>query len=68
MPVMQRQFDFALFEKYSQMKNDPRYNKPGFQLKQFDYVPVEHIETDHDFSFERLSIQKRTFIYQAGFR
>jgi hypothetical protein len=46
MPVMQRLFNFALFDRYSQLKNDPRYNQPRFQLKQFSNVPVEHIESN----------------------
>jgi len=64
MPVLQRQFDFALFEKFAQsglVQDNYRHGKPGLQLKRYKDNSVEHVETDHDFSLEGKQVSEEEY-------
>jgi Uma2 family endonuclease len=64
MPVMQRQFNFALFEKLVQpglVQANYRSVKPVSQLRQFRNDDLEHIETDHDFSLEGKQVSEEEY-------
>jgi Uma2 family endonuclease len=64
MPVMQRQYNYALFEKLLQPRleqPDYRHARPAHQLKRFRNNTVEHVETDHDFSLEGKQVSEEEY-------
>jgi Uma2 family endonuclease len=64
MPVMQRQFNFALFEKLVQpglVQAKYRSVKPVSQLRLLRNDELEHIETDHDFSLEGKQVSEEEY-------
>ena len=64
MPAMQRQFHLGLFETYAQavfLKDDLPHDKPRLKMRPIRNVPVENVETDHDFSLEGMHVSEEEY-------